>query len=213
MKGLIGKKLGMTQVYDENGALVPVTVIEAGPCPVLALRTAKADGYSAVQIGFGKRKLKNVSAAERGHAAKAGLQDNPPAEIREVRLTEDPGMAVGEVLKADIFAANELVDICGITKGRGFQGVVRRWGFGGGRETHGGAWTRRPGSIGMRAEPGKIYKGRRMPGQMGNVRRTVQGLRIVAVRPAENIIMVKGAVPGSKGCLVMVSEAIKKGSK
>ena len=137
-KGILGKKLGMTQVYDENGTRIPVTVIEVGPCPVLALRTQDQDGYSAVQLGFGARKAKNTSKAVRGQVRAAGLESTPPAVIREVRLDSDPEVKVGDVLKADLFAKGEIVDISGVTKGRGFQGVVRRWRFAGGRASHGG---------------------------------------------------------------------------
>jgi large subunit ribosomal protein L3 len=210
MKGIIGRKLGMTQVFEDPGRLVPVTVLQAGPCKVLALRTQQKDGYSALQLGFGKRHAKNVSKAVRGHLRAAGLADSPPGCIREIRLSADPEQAVGDELKADVFAANEYVDIAGRTKGRGFQGVVKRHNFGGGRASHGGGWTRRPGSIGMCVSPARIYKGRKMPGQMGNVRRTVQSLRVVEVRPEESLLLVKGAVPGPNGGLVIIRSACKK---
>jgi large subunit ribosomal protein L3 len=208
-KGLIGKKLGMTQIYTADGVLVPVTVIELGPCPVIATRTQDKDGYSALQLGFGARKVKNVSKAVMGNVKQAGL-DTPPAIIREVRLNADPTQKVGDVIKADTFAENEYVDVIGRSKGRGFTGVVKRWGFGGGRASHGGAWTRRTGSIGMCSAPGKVYKGRKMPGQFGNVRCTVQNLLVVGVRPEENLILVKGAIPGATGGVVIVRNAVKK---
>ena len=209
-KGMIGKKLGMTQVYTEKGVLVPVTAIELGPCPVLEVRTKEKNGYSALQLGFGSRKAKNVSKAVIGNLAKANLQDNPPAVIKEIRLDEDPKQEIGSALKADIFAVDEFVDVRGRTKGRGFQGVVKRWRFGGGRASHGGAWVRRTGSIGMCAAPGKVYTGRKMPGHMGNVFRTVENLRVVAVRPELNLLLVKGAIPGSIGGYVTVMNAVKK---
>ncbi len=209
-KGILGKKLGMTQVYDENGTRVPVTVIEVGPCPVLALRTQDQDGYSAIQLGFGARKAKNTSKAVRGQVRAAGLESTPPAVIREVRLDNDPEVKVGDVLKADLFAKGEIVDISGVTKGRGFQGVVRRWRFAGGRASHGGGWIRRPGSIGMKVHPGRTLRGQRMGGHMGNVNRTVQNLRVVDVRPADDVIFVRGAVPGPNGGTVMVRSAIKQ---
>ena len=209
-KGMIGKKLGMTQVYTEKGVLVPVTAIELGPCPVLEVRTKEKNGYSALQLGFGSRKAKNVSKAVIGNLKKANLQDNPPAVIQEIRLDEDPAQEIGSALKADIFAVDEFVDVRGRTKGRGFQGVVKRWRFGGGRASHGGAWVRRSGSIGMCAAPGKVYKGRKMPGHMGNVFRTVENLRVVAVRPELNLLLVKGAIPGSVGGYVTVMNAVKK---
>ena len=209
-KGMIGKKLGMTQVYTEAGVLVPVTAIELGPCPVLDVRTQDKNGYSALQLGFGSRKAKNVSKAVLGNLKKSGNDANPPAVIREIRLESDPEQEIGTVLKADVFAADEYVDVVGRTKGRGFAGVVRRWNFGGGRASPGGAWTRRTGSIGMCAAPGKVYKGRKMPGHMGDVNRTVQNLKIVEVRPDMNLILVKGAIPGSIGGYVIVKNAVKK---
>ena len=210
MKGIIGKKLGMTQIFNENGVRVPVTVVQAGPCTVLALRTQEKDGYAALQLGFGTRKAKNVSKAVRGHLRAAGRQDTPPMTIREIRLDADPEVAPGETVRADIFAADEYVDITGRTKGRGYQGVIKRHNFGGGRATHGGGWLRRTGSIGMCVNPGRVYKGRKMPGQMGNVQRTVQNLQVVAVRPEENIMLVKGAVPGPNNGLILVRSACKK---
>ena len=209
-KGLIGKKLGMTHIYTETGAMVPVTAIEVGPCPVIALKTQSKDGYCAVQLGFGSRKAKNVSKAVLGNLVPAGQQATPPAIIREVRLDADPEYQVGDKLGADLFAANEFVDVTGRTKGRGFSGVVRRWKFGGGRASHGGAWERRTGSIGMCAAPGKVYKRRRMPGHMGNVNRTVQSLQVVQVRADKNLLLVKGAIPGPTGGLVIIRNAVKK---
>lgn len=210
MKGIIGKKLGMTQVFDDNGELVPVTAVEAGPCTVLALRTREKDGYSALQLGFGTRKAKNVSKAVRGHVRQAGLEDTPPSCIREIRLEKDPEEAVGDKIASTVFAADEYVDVTGTTKGRGFQGVVKRHNFGGGRASHGGAWTRRTGSVGMCVDPGRIYRGRKMPGQMGNVQRTVQSLKLVAVRDDDNVLLVKGAIPGPNGGVVVVRSACKK---
>jgi len=211
MKGIIGKKLGMTQVYDETGVLIPVTVIEAGPCPVVAVKTSERDGYVAQQLGFGTRKVKNVTKPQLGHLKAAGLDGTPPSVLREVRVDEIPAeQGLGAVLKADLFAKGEFVDVSGISKGRGFQGVVKRWNFGGGRASHGGGWTRRPGSIGMCVSPGKVYKGRKMPGQMGNAQRTVQNLEIVEVRVDDDVLFVKGAIPGPNGGTVMVRSAIKK---
>jgi large subunit ribosomal protein L3 len=211
MKGIIGKKLGMTQVYDENGVLIPVTAIEAGPCPVVAVKTMERDGYVAQQLGFGSRKVKNVTKPALGHLKAAGLDGAPPAVLRELRVDEVPeDQGQGAVLKADIFAKGEYVDVTGRSKGRGFQGVVKRWNFGGGRASHGGGWTRRPGSIGMCVNPGKIYKGRKMPGQTGSVQRTVQNLEIVDVRADDDVLLIKGAIPGPNGGTVMVRSAIKK---
>lgn len=209
-KGLIGKKLGMTQIFNEQGALVPVTVIHCGPCTVISAKTVEKDGYSALQLGFGSRKAKNVSKAVLGNVKPAGLEKTPPEVIKEVRLDADPAQKTGDVLKVDIFAVDEFVDVTGTTKGRGFQGVVHRWHFAGGRETHGGAWTRRTGSIGMCEKPGKVMKGHPMPGHMGNVNRTIQNLKVVGVRPEENLLFVKGAIPGANGGVVLVRSTVKK---
>ena len=210
MAGLIGKKLGMTQVYDENGKVVPVTVIQAGPCPVLDVRTQDSHGYSALQVGYGNKKAKNVSKAVLGHLNKSGNAENPPALIKEIRLSEDPSEELGQALTVEAFEAGSYVDITGTTKGKGFQGVVKRYNFGGGRASHGGDWTRKPGSIGMCEFPGRVYKGRKMPGQTGNVQRTIMGLQVVSVRPEDNVVLVKGAVPGAKGGIVVLRTAKKK---
>lgn len=210
MKGLIGRKLGMSQVFDEQGHVVPVTVLEAGPCTVLALRTQARDGYSALQLGFGERKPKNVSKAVRTHVMQAGLTEKVPERIAEIRLPGDAGESVGDTLYSDVFASGEFVDITGVSKGRGFQGVVKRHRFGGGRGSHGSDWERRPGSIGMCEFPGKVYKNRKMPGHMGNVRRTVQGLQVFEVRKDDNLLLIKGSVPGPKGGIVMIRQAKKK---
>ena len=208
MKGLIGKKLGMTQVFDEKGVLTPVTVIEVGPCVVTDVKTAERDGYSAIQLGFGSRKAKNVTKARKGHLAKAGVTgDRLPAVLREIRGAE---AEVGAVLKADIFAVGEYLDVIGVTKGRGFQGTVKRWNFGGGRASHGGAWERRPGSIGCCEWPGRVNKGKKMPGHYGCDRRTVQNLQVVRVMVDDNCLLVKGAIPGCNGGIVTVRSALKK---
>ena len=207
MKGLIGKKIGMTQVYEE-GVLVPVTVIEAGPCVVVGVKTMEKDGYSALQVGFGTKKVKNTSKAVLGNVAKAGVQDNPPAVIKEFRADEDPVAELGSVMTADIFAAGEFLDVSGVTKGKGFAGVMKRHHFGGGRDGHGGGWHRKPGSIGCREKPGNIMKGKKMPGQLGNANRTVQYLRLVKVE--ENLLFVRGAVPGPNGGTIIVKKAKKK---
>lgn len=213
MKGLIGRKLGMSQIFDEKGHRVPVTVIETGPCTVLALRTQERDGYHAVQLGFGQRKLKNVSKALRQHIAAAGMDEYAPLKIGEVRLEKESQDTVGDTLYCDLFAAGEFVDVIGATKGRGYQGVVKRHRFAGGRATHGGDWLRKPGSIGMCEFPAKVYKGRKMPGQMGNKRRTVQNLEIISVRRDDNVILVKGGIPGANGGIVLVRQAKKKKKK
>ena len=213
MKGLIGKKVGMTQIYDAEGKVVPVTVIEAGPCVVVDVKTADRDGYTAVQLGFGSRKAKNVTKAVQGHCAKAGIKDVFPSVLREFRTSGEEGPAVGTVLKADVFTDEDFVDVTGTTKGRGFQGVVKRHRFGGGRASHGGAWTRRTGSIGCREWPGNIIKGKRMPGHMGNVQRTVQNLKVVRVMAEDNCLLVRGAVPGPNGGMLILRGAVKAANK
>ncbi len=210
MKGIIGKKVGMTQVYDDKGVLIPVTVIEAGPCVVLDVKTQERDGYSSIQVGFGSKKAKNVSKQVIGTVKKAGLEQNPPAVIKEFRTEEDSKMEIGSVLKADIFSAGEFLDITGMTKGKGYAGVMVRHHFKGGRDGHGGGWHRKPGSIGCRESPGNIIKGKRMAGQLGNASRTVQNLRIVSVSAEENLLFVRGAVPGANGGTLFVKKAKKK---
>ncbi len=210
MAGLIGKKLGMTQIYSEDGKVVPVTVVEAGPCAVLDVRKQDSHGYSALQVGFGNKKAKNVSKAVLGHLAKSQNAENPPAIIKEIRLEEDPTAELGSSVTADSFETGSYVDVTGTTKGKGFQGVVKRYNFGGGRASHGGDWTRKPGSIGMCEFPGEVYKGRKMPGQTGSVQCTIMGLQVVQVRPEENILLIKGAIPGHKGGIVTIRTAKKK---
>jgi len=210
MKNLIGKKLGMTQVYDASGRVVPVTVVQAGPCVVVDVKTTDRDGYTAVQLGFGSKKAKNASKAVLGHCAKAGYKTSAPTHLREFRTNGDCELAIGTELKADVFAENDYLDVTGTIKGRGFQGVVKRYNFGGGRASHGGAWTRRTGSIGMCEFPGRVLRGKRMPGHMGNVRRTIQNLQIVRVMAEDNVILVRGAVPGANGGVVLLRKAIKK---
>ena len=214
MKGLIGKKIGMTQVYDEKGVLIPVTVIEAGPCVVTAVKTVERDGYDALQLGFGARKAKNLSRAEKGHLTKAVAVDDAgklPAVLREFRGMD--AAEPGAVLNVGVFAAGDFLDVVGTTKGRGFQGVVKRWNFGGGRASHGGAWERRPGSIGCCEFPGRVAKGKKMAGHYGCDRRTVQNLKVVRVNVEENYLMVKGAVPGANGGILLVRSALKKSAK
>ncbi len=205
---ILGKKLGMTQVYDAQNVLVPVTVVEAGPCSVVQVKTVQTDGYNAVQIGFSQKKAKNTSSGETGHAKKAGLE-NAPRVLAEVRLTDAPSLKVGDVVKADAFKEGQLVDVIGVTKGKGFQGVVRRFRVAGGPASHGSMFHRRIGSIGMRQTPGRSWKNQAMPGHMGAEKRTVQNLRVVKVIAEKNLILVKGAIPGANGDDVIVRTAIK----
>ena len=214
MKALIGKKIGMTQIYNEQGTLIPVTVIEAGPCVVTAVKTVERDGYDALQLGFGARKAKNLTRAEKGHLTKAVAVDEAgklPAVLREFRGME--AAEPGTVLNVGVFAAGDYLDVVGTTKGRGFQGVVKRWNFGGGRASHGGAWERRPGSIGMCEFPGRVAKGKKMAGHYGCDRCTIQNLKVVRVNVEENYLMVKGAIPGANGGILLVRSALKKSAK
>lgn len=212
MKGLIGKKVGMTQVYDENGVLIPVTVIEAGPCVVTDVKTSERDGYTAIQLGYGQRKAKN------GHegpcrASREGGADRRQAAVgaaRSAHLRKGRGPALGTELKADIFEANEYLDVVGTTKGRGFQGVVRRYRFGGGRASHGGAWDPAHRFHRLLRMAGNVIKGKRMPGHMGNVPRTVQNLKIVRVMAEDNVLLLKGCGPGANGGVLLIRSAIKK---
>jgi len=208
MKGLIGKKLGMTSVYDESGAAVPVTVIEAGPCVVVQRRENDKDGYTAVQLGFEDQKEQRMNKPDLGQFKKAGV--DAKRVLKEFRVDDSAEVAVGDVVNASAFEEVNYVDIVATGKGRGFQGVVKRYGFGGGRASHGGGWTRRPGSIGMCEFPGRVFKGKKMPGQMGDKRVTTQNLKIIQVRPEENLILVKGSVPGANGGIVVIKEALKK---
>lgn len=208
---LLGKKIGMTQVYDAQNVLVPVTVVEAGPCPVVQIKTVATDGYNAVQLGFGAKKAKNTSKAETNHARKAGLEA-PPRELSEVRLAEVPTVKAGDVVTVAAFTEGQVVDVIGISKGKGFQGVVKRFRVGGGPASHGSMFHRRIGSIGMRQTPGRSWKNQRMPGHMGSDQRTVQNLRIVKVIADKNLLLVKGAIPGANGDTVIV-RAGKKARK
>ena len=205
---LLGKKLGMTQVYDANKVLVPVTVVEAGPCSVVQVKTTESDGYNAVQLGFSQKKTKNASRAEVNHAKKAGLETTPRV-LSEVRLNEAPTAKTGDVVTVEIFAEGQFVDVIGISKGKGFAGVVKRFRVNGGPASHGSMFHRRIGSIGMRQTPGRSWKNQKMPGHMGSVRRTVQNLQVVKVISDKNIILVKGAIPGANGDDVIVRSAIK----
>lgn len=205
---LIGKKVGMTQVYDSDNRLVPVTVVEAGPCPVVQVKNTETDGYRSVQIGYGTQKEHRISKPMNGHFKKAGV--DPVTHLREFR-TEDveDELKVGDVLTVARFQEGEKVDIIGQTKGRGFQGVMKRWNFGGGPASHGSMFHRRGGSYGQCQWPGEVHKGKKMPGRMGNDRRTVQNLRVVKVIEDKNLLLVKGSFPGANGSTVYVRPAVK----
>jgi len=205
---LLGKKIGMTQVYDAQNVLVPVTVVEAGPCPVVQVKTVETDGYNAVQLGFGAQKAKNASKAETSHAKKAGL-DSTPRLLNEVRLTEAFTGKAGDVITVSAFTEGQIIDVLGVTKGKGFQGVVKKHGAGGGPAAHGSMFHRRIGSIGMRQTPGRTWKNQAMPGHMGSVNRTVQNLRVVKILADKNLILVKGAIPGANGDDVIIRSGKK----
>ena len=208
ISSLLGKKIGMTQVYDAQNVLVPVTVVEAGPCSVVQVKTVETDGYNAVQIGFSKQKAKNASKAEQQHAAKAGLTDTPRV-LSEVRLTAAPTLKVGDIVTVTAFTEGQLVDVIGVTKGKGFQGVVKRFRVAGGPAAHGSMFHRRIGSIGMRQTPGRVWKNQSMPGHMGSEMRTVQNLRVVKIIADKNLILVKGAIPGANGDDVIIRSGKK----
>jgi large subunit ribosomal protein L3 len=208
---LLGKKVGMTQVFDEDNRLVPVTVIEAGPCPVVQIKSASSDGYDAIQLGFGSQKSQRMSKAELGHLAKAKVE--PVSTLQEFRTNGSTELKLGDVLTVDKFEAGQKIDVIGTSKGRGFQGVVKRYGFAGGPASHGSMFHRRGGSYGMCQWPGHVIKGKKMPGHMGDVQRTVQNLEVVKVLSDKNIILIKGSVPGSNGSLLTVRTAVKQKSK
>jgi len=201
MPGLIGKKVGMTQVFGEDGVAVPVTIVEAGPCTVVQVKTDERDGYRAVQLGFDPAPERKVNAPMGGHFKKCGT----PA-FRHLREFEvgDGEYEPGQTLKADLFEAGTRIMVTGTTKGRGFQGVVKRHNFGGGPETHGAKTHDEPGSIGNSAYPGKVWKGKRLPGHMGNSRCTIRGLRIVGHDAERNLVWIRGAIPGARGSLVTI---------
>lgn len=204
MNAIIGRKLGMTQIFDESGAVVPVTVIEAGPCPVVQVRSAEKEGYTAVQLGFGRQKDGRASKAEKGHALKAGL-DAAPAVLKEFRFDETP--EVGSTVTVDGFERGGRVKVTGVTKGRGFQGVMKRHGFGGGRASHGATRIHRaPGSIGAGTNPSRVIKGKRMPGHMGAEQQTVRNLLVAKVDAEKNLLYVRGAVPGPVNGVVFVQK-------
>ncbi len=208
ISSLLGKKIGMTQVYDAQNVLIPVTVVEAGPCAIVQIKTVETDGYHAVQLGFSAQKTKNASKAELHHAQKAGLTVAPRV-LSEVRLAAAPALKVGDVVTVTAFAEGQFVDVSGISKGKGFQGVVKRFRVGGGPAAHGSMFHRRIGSIGMRQTPGRTWKNQAMPGHMGSDSRTVQNLRVVRIIADKNLLLIKGAIPGANGDDVVVRTSVK----
>lgn len=211
MNSLLGRKVGMTAVFDEKGRQSVVTVLEVGPCHVVQVKTPEKDGYAAAQLGYGPQKKQRMTKPALGHLAKAGVE--PMRILREVRLEAGDEPKSGDVLDASLFEGVAYVDVIAASKGRGFQGVMRRHNFGGGRATHGSGTHRGPGSIGMKVSPARVFKGKKMPGHMGNTQTTVQNLRVVQLRGEENVLLVEGAVPGPAGGLVLVRKAIKKAAK
>ena len=207
-KAIIGKKIGMTQIFDENGKVIPVTVVEAGPCVIVQKKTVKNDGYAAVQMGYGDVKPQRLNKPMKGHFAKADVA--PKKTLKEFRLENSDALEVGSVVKADTFAVGDSVDVSGTSKGKGFAGAIKRHNQHRLKETHGtGPVHRQAGSMGACSSPSRIYKGKGMPGHMGAVRVTVQNLEVVSVDAEKNLILVKGAVPGPKKSLVMLKESVK----
>ena len=208
-KGLIGKKIGMTQVFDENGKVIPVTVVELGPCVVVQKKTAENDGYEAVQLGFGDVKVKAVNKPMTGHFKKADVA--PKKVLREFRLEDTASLNVGDILKADVFAPGEKVDVVGTSKGKGTAGAIKRWNFSRLKESHGtGPVARHAGSLGACSDPSRVYKGKKLAGHLGAERVTIQNLDVVKVDAENNLIAIKGAIPGPKKGIVMVVNSVKK---
>lgn len=209
MKGIIGKKVGMTQVFDEQGTVTPVTVIEAEPNVIVQIKTVDTDGYNAVQVASGNVKEKRVNKPSKGHFDKAGIEYKK--YLREFSVENTEGLNVGDEIKVSVFEEGQKVDVIGTSKGKGTQGVIRRHGFGRGRESHGSKFHRMPGGMGAASYPGRVWKGHRMAGKMGHERVTVQNLQVVKVFEDKNLLLVKGAVPGPKKGLVIVRDAVKSG--
>ena len=207
-KGIIGKKLGMTQLFDENGKVVPVTVIEAGPCTVAQKKTVESDGYQAVQLGFGDIAARKVNKPAKGHFDKADVA--PKKTLREFRLADISAVNVGDILKADVFAAGDHIDVVGVSKGKGYAGTIKRWNGHRLRESHGtGPVSRHAGSMGACSTPSRVFKGKKLPGHLGAERVTIQNLTVVKVDAENNLIAAKGAVPGPKGAVVCICDSVK----
>ena len=207
-KTLIGKKVGMTQIFDEQGKVIPVTAIEAGPCTVVQVKTVETDGYNAIQLGFGDVKEHKVIKPVRGHYTKVNL--TPKKHLREFRVDSVQEVKVGDELKADTFVAGDKLDIQGTSKGKGFQGVIKRHGQSRGPMGHGSMYHRRPGSMGSTSTPGRVFKGKKLPGHMGMQTVTIQNLDVVKVDMDKNVILVKGSVPGVKGAILKIKPSVKK---
>ena len=206
MKGILGRKVGMTQVFTAEGTVIPVTVVEAGPVVVTQVKTIENDGYNAVQVGFGDAKEKSLNKPQKGHLAAANTLKK---HLKEFRVESVDAYTVGQEIKADVFAAGEMIDVTGISKGKGFQGPIKRHGQSRGPESHGSRYHRRPGSMGACSYPGRVFKNKKLAGHMGSVKVTVQNLEVVRVDADKNFILVKGAIPGAKGSVVTLKEAVK----
>lgn len=206
MKGILGKKLGMTQIFTEEGIVVPVTVVEAGPNVVTQVKTVEKDGYNAIQVGFEDAKEKSLNKPQKGHLAAANVLKK---RLKEFRVDAVEEFTVGQEIKADLFAAGEKIDVTGTSKGKGFQGPIKRHGQSRGPESHGSRYHRRPGSMGACSFPGRVFKNKKLAGHMGSVKVTVQNLEVVRVDADKNLILVKGAIPGPKGSMVTIKEAVK----
>lgn len=207
-KGLIGKKIGMTQLFDEKGKVIPVTVVEAGPCTVVQKKTVENDGYAAVQIGFGDVKVQRVNKPQAGHFKKADVA--PKKVLREFRLEDTESVNVGDILKADTFAVGDKVDVAGTSKGKGTSGAIKRWNFSRLKESHGtGPVARHAGSLGACSDPSRVFKGKKLAGHLGAERVTIQNLDIVKVDAENNLIAIKGAIPGPKGGIVVIKDTVK----
>lgn len=206
MKGILGKKIGMTQIFTEHGEVIPVTVVEAGPVVVTQIKTTENDGYTAIQVGFQDAKEKSLNKPQKGHLAAANTLKK---HLKEFRVDSVEEYTVGQEIKADLFAAGELIDVTGISKGKGFQGPIKRHGQSRGPESHGSRYHRRPGSMGACSYPGRVFKNKKLAGHMGSVKVTVQNLEVVRVDADKNFILVKGAIPGAKGSVVTLKEAVK----
>jgi len=206
MKGILGKKIGMTQVFTEAGEVIPVTVVEAGPVVVTQVKTIENDGYNAVQVGFVDTKEKSLNKPQKGHLAAANTLKK---HLKEFRVESVDAYTVGQEIKADVFATGEMIDVTGISKGKGFQGPIKRHGQSRGPESHGSRYHRRPGSMGACSYPGRVFKNKKLAGHMGSVKVTVQNLEVVRVDAEKNFILVKGAIPGAKGSVVTIKEAVK----
>ena len=207
-KGIIGKKIGMTQVYNEAGKVVPVTVVEAGPCVVVQKKTVESDGYAAVQLGFGDIAAKRVNKPAKGHFDKADVA--PKRTLREFKFDDISGMSVGDILKADVFAEGDKIDVVGTSKGKGYAGTIKRWNGHRLRESHGaGPVARHAGSMGACSSPSRVFKGKKLPGHLGAERVTIQNLTVVKVDTENNLIAIKGALPGAKGSVVCIRDSVK----